>query len=209
MSEGNRNQRGNKVVADDLKVESALLVEFLLLLTFLLNLCLHGLQHLHDSADGVDLRGWRVQEHNLLNGGRGSIWGGTVRLQEEHVNGLPNLRTMPTYFHLTSASCISDSRACARAGARNPASINTWVAAEIYYQNSRRSSFSGVYLVFEVFQDTWHSHKEILVHTGTLPCLVPCTLPCLAPWWPQIMQIVSCSDLVLISFWMLAIPCTF
>ena len=28
-----------------------------------------------------------------------------------------------------------------------------WAAAEIYYQNSCRSHFSGVYLVFEVFQD--------------------------------------------------------
>ena len=46
-------------------------------------------------------------------------------------------------------------------------------AAEMYYLNSCRSRFSGVYLVFEVFQDTWRSNKEILVHTGMLPCLVP------------------------------------
>ena len=26
--------------------------------------------------------------------------------------------------------------------------------------------------VFKVFQDTWHSNQEILVHTGILPCLV-------------------------------------
>ena len=30
----------------------------------------------------------------------------------------------------------------------------------MYYQNSRQSRFSGVHLVLEVFQDTWHSNKE-------------------------------------------------
>ena len=29
-----------------------------------------------------------------------------------------------------------------------------------YYQKSCQSRFSGMYLVFEVFQDTWHSNKE-------------------------------------------------
>ena len=47
--------------------------------------------------------------------------------------------------------------------------------------------------MFEVFQDVWHSNKEILVRPGMLPCLVP-------PW-PQIMQNCisdrSRSDLVL------------
>ena len=33
-------------------------------------------------------------------------------------------------------------------------------AADIYYQDSWQSRFSGVYLVFEVFQDAWHSNKE-------------------------------------------------
>ena len=28
------------------------------------------------------------------------------------------------------------------------------------YQNSYQSCFLGVYLVFEVFQDTWHSNKD-------------------------------------------------
>ena len=55
----------------------------------------------------------------------------------------------------------------------------------IYCLNSCQSRFSGVYLVFEVFQDTWRSNGEILVHTGMLPCH---------------------SDLVLISFWMLTMP---
>ena len=31
---------------------------------------------------------------------------------------------------------------------------------EIYHQNSSQSHLSGVYLVFEVFQGTWHSNKE-------------------------------------------------
>ena len=31
---------------------------------------------------------------------------------------------------------------------------------KIYYQNSCQSCFSGVYLVFEVFQDTLQSNKE-------------------------------------------------
>ena len=69
----------------------------------------------------------------------------------------------------------------------------TWAAAEMYYQNSCRSRFSGVYLGFEVFQDAWRSNKEILVYPGMLPCLVPS--------WSQIMQIRisfrSRSDLVL------------
>ena len=63
----------------------------------------------------------------------------------------------------------------------------------IEYPNSCQSRFSGVHPVFEVFQDTWRSDKEILVHTGMLPCLVPS--------WPQTMQIRisfrSRSDLVL------------
>ena len=42
-----------------------------------------------------------------------------------------------------------------------------------YYQNSCRSRFSGVYLIFEVFQDIWHSNTEIRVYTGMLPCLFP------------------------------------
>ena len=37
---------------------------------------------------------------------------------------------------------------------------NTWVAVEIYYQNSCLSRFSGVYLIFEVFQDAWRANKE-------------------------------------------------
>ena len=47
-----------------------------------------------------------------------------------------------------------------------------WAALEIYYQNSYQSRFSGVYLVFEVFQDTWHSKKEnpSVCWYATLPC---------------------------------------
>ena len=33
-------------------------------------------------------------------------------------------------------------------------------AAEVYYQNSCQSNFSGVHLVLEVFQDILHSNKE-------------------------------------------------
>ena len=68
-----------------------------------------------------------------------------------------------------------------------------WAAAEIYYLNSCQSSVSSIYLVFEVFPDTWRSNKDILVHLGMLPCLLP--------WWPRNMQISisfqSRSDLVL------------
>ena len=35
-----------------------------------------------------------------------------------------------------------------------------WAGAEIYHQYSCWSCLSGVYLVFEVFQETWHSNKE-------------------------------------------------
>ena len=37
---------------------------------------------------------------------------------------------------------------------------NTCAAAEITYLNSCQSRFSGVYLVVEVFQDTWRSNEE-------------------------------------------------
>ena len=48
----------------------------------------------------------------------------------------------------------------------------TWHGAEIYYLNSCRARFSGVYLVFEVFQDAWRSNRENpSVHWGaTLSC---------------------------------------
>ena len=50
-------------------------------------------------------------------------------------------------------------------------------------------SFSGVYLVFEMFQDTWRSNKDNpgVYWNATLSC----------PFMPQIMQIHSRSDLVL------------
>ena len=38
--------------------------------------------------------------------------------------------------------------------------FSMWASAELYYQNSRQSHFSGVYLLFEVFQDTWRPHKQ-------------------------------------------------
>ena len=45
---------------------------------------------------------------------------------------------------------------------------------QTYYWNSCRSRFSGVYLVFEVFQDTWHSNKENpgVYWNATLSCPV-------------------------------------
>ena len=47
-------------------------------------------------------------------------------------------------------------------------------AAEIYYQNSCQSRFSGVYLAFAVFQDIWHSNKDTsIVYAGMLRYLVP------------------------------------
>ena len=49
------------------------------------------------------------------------------------------------------------------------------------YPNSCRSRFSGVHLVFEVFQMPVAPTRKMLVYTGMLPCLVPS--------WPQIMQI--------------------
>ena len=56
-------------------------------------------------------------------------------------------------------------------------------------------SFAGVcrfwLKIFAVFQDTWHSNKEILAYAGVLPRLVP--------WWPQICKFVSHSDLVLVA----------
>ena len=61
------------------------------------------------------------------------------------------------------------------------------------YLNSCQSCFSGVYLVFEVFQDTWRSNKQNPSVYWNAACLVPS--------WPQIMQIRisfrSRSDLVL------------
>ena len=71
----------------------------------------------------------------------------------------------------------------------------------MYCQYSCQSRFSGVYLVFEVFQDTSHSNKEILVYTGMLP-------PVLCLNGLKLYKFVSRSDLVLISFWMLTIPWT-
>ena len=35
-----------------------------------------------------------------------------------------------------------------------------WAAANICYQKSWQSRFSGVHLVFKVFQNTWHSRQE-------------------------------------------------
>ena len=64
----------------------------------------------------------------------------------------------------------------------------------IYYLNSCRSRFSGVYLVLEVFQDTWHSNKEnpsVYWH------------PVLSLDGLKLYKFVSRSDLVLISLWML------
>ena len=48
--------------------------------------------------------------------------------------------------------------------------------------NSCRSRFSGVHLVFEVFQDGWCSNKENLVYSGMLPFLVPS--------WSHIVQVL-------------------
>ena len=44
----------------------------------------------------------------------------------------------------------------------------------MYYLNSCQSHFSGVYLVFVVFQDTWHSNKENTnaYRNATLSCLL-------------------------------------
>ena len=53
------------------------------------------------------------------------------------------------------------------------AGLNIWAAAQIIYLNSCQSRFSGVYLVFDVFQDTWPSNKENPSVTGVLPCLAP------------------------------------
>ena len=54
--------------------------------------------------------------------------------------------------------------------------------------------FSGVYLIFKVFQDIWYSKKEIL---GVLECY-----PVLALNGLKLCKFVSRSDLVLISSWM-------
>ena len=56
-----------------------------------------------------------------------------------------------------------------------------WAAAGIYFQNSCRSRFSGVYLVFEVFRTPGVPIRKIIVYTGVLPCL--------GPSWPQNLQI--------------------
>ena len=63
------------------------------------------------------------------------------------------------------------------------------------YQNSCQSCFSGVYLVFEVFQDTWRSNKDnpsVCWHV-TLSC------PFMASNYVNLY-------LVPISFWMLNMP---
>ena len=38
--------------------------------------------------------------------------------------------------------------------------VSISAVAEICYQNSCQSRFSGVHLIFEMSQDTWHSNKE-------------------------------------------------
>ena len=55
--------------------------------------------------------------------------------------------------------------------------------------NPCRSRFSGVYLVFEVFLDTWHSHKE---NPSTLACYLVLSLDDL-----KLCKFISRSDLVL------------
>ena len=72
------------------------------------------------------------------------------------------------------------------------------MAAQIYYQNSCRYGFSGMYLVFEVFQGIWHSNKKnpCLYWHATLSCPFMCSNLC---------TLVSRSDLVL----ELTIPWTF
>ena len=72
---------------------------------------------------------------------------------------------------------------------------------KIYYLNSCQSRFSGVYLVLEVFQDTWRSNKENRSACWKLEC---------CPVWSlhglKLCKSVSRSDLVPISFWMLTTP---
>ena len=77
---------------------------------------------------------------------------------------------------------------------------NVRAAAEIAFQNSCQSRFSGVYLVFKVFQES--ESKDMLAisylvfgvfqDTGTpierIP-VYPGMLPCLVPSWPQIIQV--------------------
>ena len=73
-----------------------------------------------------------------------------------------------------------------------------WAAAEIDYQSSCQSRLSGVHLVFEVFQDIWHSNKENPgVYWGA-------ALSC-----PSIASNYANSYLVSILFWMLTIPWIF
>ena len=75
--------------------------------------------------------------------------------------------------------------------------VNMWAAVEIYYQNSCQSRSSGMYLVFEVIQDTWRSNMQIpsAYWNATLSC-------------PLMASSCAFSYLVPISFWMLTIPWT-
>ena len=63
-----------------------------------------------------------------------------------------------------------------------------WAAAEMYYLNVCQSRFSGVYLVFKVFQEIWWLNKE---NRGVLECY-----PC-----PSMPSNCANSYLVPISFW--------
>ena len=78
----------------------------------------------------------------------------------------------------------------------------TRAAAEINYLNSCRSRFSGVFLVFEVFQTiSGAPTRNPSVYWGATQS---CPLMAL-----KLCKFVSRSDLVLISFWMLTIPWIF
>ena len=85
-----------------------------------------------------------------------------------------------------------------RIGPEGAAYIILWAAAQIHCLNSCRSRFSGVYLVFEVFQDSWCSNKENpSAHwNAALSC-------------PFMASAHGNSYLVLISFWTLTMPWIF
>ena len=64
-------------------------------------------------------------------------------------------------------------------------SQNIWAAVEICYLNSCQSRFSGVYLVFKVFQDTWHSLLACYPRGWNLPIFR-------GPWdWPLCTEILN------------------
>ena len=116
-------------------------------------------------------------------------------------NCAPNLRKIAgTSIRASHEGCAKLSQICREFESHFRTNCHKYpLLVQIYYQNSCQSHFSGVYVVFEVFQDTWHSNQ------GKSRCLLDSH---------PVLSLTMASNyatpcLVLISFWMLTIPWTF